>query len=73
MQFSFLFPFILLVCFQASTPHHVVFKEIGTIAGAISYIHAIIPVNITGLLRVVHQAQRDMDIIAAGFQKLNKI
>jgi hypothetical protein len=38
-------------------------------AGALSYIHAIIPVNITRLLKVVYQAQRDMDVIAVGFSE----
>jgi hypothetical protein len=51
----------------------VVFEEIGTMAGAISYIHAKVPVNITGLLKTVYQVKQDMDISAAGFQKLNKI
>jgi hypothetical protein len=51
----------------------VVLEEIGSMAGAISYIHAIVPVNLTGLLKTVDQVQQDMDVIAAGFQKLNKI
>ena len=73
MRLTLLLPLFLIAYFQTSEPHHVVFEEIGTMAGAISYIHAIVPVNITGLLKVVYQAQRDMDVIAAGFQKLNKI
>ncbi len=32
---------------------HVVFKEIGQMAGALSYIHVVVPVNISGLLNSV--------------------
>ena len=40
----------LLLCFPSPTStHHIVFKEIGEMAGALSYIHAVIPVNISGL------------------------
>ena len=37
-----------------ATPHHVVFEEIGEMAGALSYIHAVVPVNISGLTRAVN-------------------
>ncbi len=33
--------------------HHVVFEEIGQMAGALSYIHVVVPVNISGLLNSV--------------------
>ncbi len=36
------------------SPHHVVFEEIGKMAGALSYIHAIVPINISGLAQAVH-------------------
>ena len=40
----------LLLCFPSPTSaHHIVFEEIGEMAGALSYIHAVIPVNISGL------------------------
>jgi hypothetical protein len=73
MQLHFLFTYLLFSCFQTSAPHHVIFEEIGAMARAISYIHVVVPVNITGLLKTVYRVQWDMDIIAAGFQKLNKI
>ncbi len=42
----------LLLCFPSLTSaHHIVFEEIGEMAGALSYIHAVIPVNISGLDR----------------------
>jgi hypothetical protein len=73
MQLHFLLPCILLACFQAFTPHHVVFEEIGEMVSAISYIHAVVPVNNTWLLQTVYRVQQDMDIIAARIHKLNKI
>jgi hypothetical protein len=57
MRLAPLLPLLLITYFQTSDPHHVVFEKIGTMAGAISYIHAVVPVNITGLLKVVYQAQ----------------
>jgi hypothetical protein len=57
MRLAPLLPLLLITYFQTSKPHHVVFEEKGTMAGAISYIHAIVPVNIIGLLKVVYQAQ----------------
>ena len=34
--------------------HHVVFEEIGEMAGALSYIHVVVPINISGLLQSVN-------------------
>jgi hypothetical protein len=34
--------------------HHVVFEEIGKMAGALSYVHAIVPVNISGLAHAIN-------------------
>ena len=46
-----------LFLFSLSLPtahaHHVVFEEIGEMAGALSYIHVVGPVNISGLLQLV--------------------
>jgi hypothetical protein len=40
----------LIFCFPLPTSaHHIVFEEIGEMAGALSYIHAVILVNISGL------------------------
>jgi hypothetical protein len=41
--------FFLLRFPSPTSAHHIVFEEIGETAGALSYIHAIIPVNISGL------------------------
>ena len=45
----------LLLCFPSPTStHHIVFEEIGEMARALSYIHAVIPVNISGLDRAAN-------------------
>jgi hypothetical protein len=31
-------------------PHHIIFEEIGEMTGALSYIHVIIPINMSGLI-----------------------
>jgi hypothetical protein len=45
--------FLFLLSFPAARTHHVIFEEIGEMAGALSYIHVVVPVNISGLLRAV--------------------
>jgi hypothetical protein len=40
--------------FTPAQTHHVVFEEIGERAGALSYIHVVIPINISGLLQAIH-------------------
>jgi hypothetical protein len=73
MHFRLIFSYTFLSCIQTPASHNVVFEEIGTMAGAISYIHAIVLLNITGLVQTFQRVQRDIDTTAAGFQKLNKI
>ena len=45
----FLFSFSLLL----AQLHQVIFEEIGEMAGALSYIHIVVPINISGLLQAV--------------------
>ena len=40
--------------FTPAQTHHVVFEEIGEMAGALSYIHVVVPINISGLLQSVN-------------------
>ncbi len=51
------------------SPHHVVFEEIGEKAGALSYIHAIVPVNISGLARAVNNFKEDVRTLEALYNK----
>jgi hypothetical protein len=46
--------FLLSCSFTPAQTHHVVFEEIGEMAGALSYIHIVIPINISGLLQAIH-------------------
>ena len=45
--------FLFLYTLPTLNAHHVVFEEIGQMAGALSYIHAVVPINISGLLKSV--------------------
>ncbi len=51
---------ILLFSFSFSPAHthHVIFEEIGEMAGALSYIHIVVPINISGLLQAVTQFRK---------------
>jgi hypothetical protein len=46
--------------FSFVSPHHVVFEEIGKMAGALSYIHAIVLVNISRLAHAVNAFKEDV-------------
>jgi hypothetical protein len=46
--------FLILHVPPSTSAHHIVFEEIGEMAGALSYIHAVIPVNISGLDRAAN-------------------
>jgi hypothetical protein len=45
--------FLFSLTFPTARTHHVVFEEIGEMARALSYIHVVVPVNISGLLKSV--------------------
>jgi hypothetical protein len=45
--------FLLSCTFTPVQTHHVVFEEIRGMAGALSYIHVVIPINISGLLQAI--------------------
>ena len=53
--------FLLLRFPSPTSTHHIVFKEIGEMAGALSYIHAVIPVNISGLDRAANTFRSQVD------------
>ena len=53
--------FLLLRFPVPTSTHHIVFEEIGEMAGALSYIHAIIPVNISGLDRAANTFRSQVD------------
>jgi hypothetical protein len=45
--------FLFSLTFPTARTHHVAFEEIGEMAGALSYIHMVVPVNISGLLKSI--------------------
>ncbi len=49
--------------------HHVVFEEIGEMAGALSYVHAIVPVNISGLAYAINNFKEDVHTLLALYHK----
>jgi hypothetical protein len=51
---------LILALGQLACQHHVVFEEIGEMAGALSYVHAVVPVNISGLSHAVDNFKADV-------------
>jgi len=60
---------LLLALGQLACQHHVVFEEIGEMAGALSYIHAVVPVNISGLSQAVDNFKTDVRSLEALYRK----
>ncbi len=58
-----------LLLLHPAFPHHVVFEEIGEMAGALSYVHAIVPVNISGLAHAVNNFKDDIRNLLALYHK----
>jgi len=52
-----------------SSPHHVVFEEIGKMAGGHSYIDAIVPINISGLVQAVHNFHHNIVCLQKVYQE----
>jgi hypothetical protein len=57
---SYLKVVLILALCQIACQHHVVFEEIGEMAGALSYVHAVVPVNISGLSHAVENFKIDV-------------
>ncbi len=60
---------LLLALGQLACQHHVVFEEIGEMAEALSYVHAVVPVNISGLAHAVDNFKADVRSLEALYQK----
>jgi hypothetical protein len=67
LSISFYTLLLFSFSFSPARTHHVVFKEIGEMAGALSYIHIIVPINISGLLQAVTQFQEKVNALKAGY------
>jgi hypothetical protein len=66
---SYLKFILLLALCQLACQHHVVFEEIGEMAGALSYIHAVVPVNISGLAHAIDNFKTDVHALEALYKK----
>jgi len=53
--------------FTPAQTHHVVFEEIGKMAGALSYIHVFIPVNISGLLHSIDNFRAKVVVLKSSY------
>ena len=60
--------FLFLRFPSPTSMHHIVFKEIGEMAGALSYIHAVIPVNISGLDRAANTFRSQVADLRRNYQ-----
>jgi Baculovirus F protein len=60
--------FLLLRLPVPTSTHHIVFEEIGEMAGALSYIHAVIPVNISGLDRAANTFRSQIADLRRNYQ-----
>ncbi len=60
---------LLLAHCQLACQHHVVFEEIGEMARALSYVHAVVPVNISGLSHAVKNFKTDVRSLEALYIK----
>ena len=60
---------ITLLLYPFVSPHHVVFEEIGEMAGTLSYIHAVVPVNISGLTLAIYNFKEDVSNLETLYHK----
>ncbi len=58
--------------FTPAQTHHVVFEEIGEMAGVLSYIHVVVPINISGLLHSVNNFRAKVAVLKANYEDHKK-
>jgi hypothetical protein len=68
-SFQKLFLLMSVMLLHPAFTHHVVFEEIGEMAGALSYVHAVVPVNISGLAHAVNNFKEDVHTLLALYTK----
>ncbi len=64
---SFYTIFLFSFSFSPARTLHIIFEEIGEMAGAQSYIHVVIPINISGLLQAVMQFRKKFTALKSGY------
>lgn len=53
-------PFILLLLFPLSDSHHVVFEDVGQVAISTTYLHAVVPLKISGVKLLLDEFERTL-------------
>jgi hypothetical protein len=53
--------------FTPAQTHHVIFEEIGEMAGALSHIHVVIPINISGLLSALDDFRSKVVVLKSNY------
>jgi hypothetical protein len=72
MHLHNLYLYTFFSCLHNFNSHQIVLEEIGKMAGALLYVHAIVPVNISGLIKTVLNVQRNLETMRAGYKELSK-
>jgi hypothetical protein len=60
---------VILFSLSPSLSHQVVFEEIGEMAETLSYIHAIVPINISGLAQAIQNFRYDVNTLQELYTK----
>jgi hypothetical protein len=67
------FTFFLFSCsFSPALTHHVVFMEIGEMAGSLSYIYLVIPINISRLTQAINDFCEKVTRLQSGYDEKKK-
>jgi hypothetical protein len=69
---SLSFALLCILFFPLTLSHHMVFEEIGEMAGALSYIHAIVPINISGLAHAVQNFRHDIQALKTLYSEIRQ-
>jgi hypothetical protein len=64
--------FLCFYTFSLMQLHHIVFEEIGEMAGALSYIHALVPINISRLSMAINNFQCDICHLKSRYKQQHK-
>jgi hypothetical protein len=67
LSISFYTLFLFSFSFSPARTHHVIFEEIGEMAGALSYIHVVIPINISGLLHAIDDFRAKVVVLKSNY------
>jgi hypothetical protein len=72
LTISFYMFFLFSCSFPSVNTHHIIFEEIGEMANALSYIHVVIPINISGLTQAIHDFHEKVTPLQSGYDEKKK-